>query len=132
MSGPQPVRTARGREDERERNGLNKTPLRTFCAAHPVLIAHLLLFGFAPWICRALTAALPSPAEPLIPYLLTPFWLYLIIRAVNKALSGSCRESTRRGLFVYRIVLIVLLLSMLSFVVIRLSLSLLMLLLPTR
>lgn len=121
---------------------MNQSPLRKFCAAHPALVCHALVFGFAPCVHRALIALagllwaeqpqILTAIEPIIRYLLAPIWLYLLIRSVNSALSQPCRESTRKTLFIYRIVLIVLLLSMLSFLAITLMQSLLAPLLPTR
>ena len=121
---------------------MNKNPLKTLYTAHPAVLCHALVFGFAPFVHRALTALAGllwaeqpqffASVESVLRYLLTPAWLYLLIRSVNAALSLPCRESTRKTLFIYRIVLIVLLLSMLSFLAITLMQSLLAPLLPIR
>jgi len=120
---------------------MNRSPLRAFCDAHPALVCHLLVFAFAPVLHRALTAIagmllagrphIFAALQPLIAYLPVPVYLYLFIRSVNTALALPCRENARLPLFVYRIVLIVLLLSMLSFLVITVMGALLMPLLPT-
>lgn len=121
---------------------MNKNPLKTLYTAHPAVLCHALVFGFAPLVHRALISLagllwaeqpqLLASVESVLRYLLAPVWLYLLIRSVNSALALPCRESTRKTLFIYRILLIVLLLSMLSFLAITLMQSLLAPLLPTR
>ena len=121
---------------------MNKNPLKTLHTAHPAVLCHALVFGFAPLGHRALIALasllwaeqpqLFASVEPILRYLLAPVWLYLFIRSVNAALALPCHENTRRTMLIYRIVLIVLLLSMLSLLAITLMQMLLAPLLPTR
>jgi len=83
--------------------------------AHPVLAMHLIVFGFSPCVHHELAEFLYFSENTFVSSLLASLWLYLLVFAVNRALNGPCREHTRRALFVYRIVLVVLVLSILIF-----------------
>ncbi|MDO4740049.1 MAG: hypothetical protein Q4A66_05215 [Eubacteriales bacterium] len=117
---------------------MNKNPFKTLYAEHPAVVCHALVLAAAlPVHCalHALVARSPSllaAVEPLIAYIPIPLYLYLFIRSTNRALERPCREATRSLLFFYRILLIVLLLSMLSYLVLTLTGLLLAPLLPKR
>lgn len=120
---------------------MKQNPLRAFCAAHPVLLGHAAAFLGAFALAYGLLhlvhvffSADPqtlAAAEPIPLYLSGAAAVVPIIISVNKGLARPCRESTRILLFAYRIALIVLLLSVISYFVIHTMQHILAPLLPS-